>query len=162
MVRKPVFAANWKMNHGPTDAKAFLRTFLVHYARRADRTVAFFPPAITLHAVTEALRDAGVEVHAVPDGVSAVRRCRELAPETVLLDLDMPVMDGFEAARLIRAAECTQRLVALTGRPTQDACSKAQAAGFDQVLSKPISAAMLMRALFPDASDTVRPSRPHA
>lgn len=112
--------------------------------------------------VTEALRDAGVEVHAVPDGVSAVRRCRELAPETVLLDLDMPVMDGFEAARLIRAAECTQRLVALTGRPTQDACSKAQAAGFDQVLSKPISAAMLMRALFPDASDTVRPSRPHA
>ena len=35
MFRKPVFAANWKMNHGPTDAKAFLRTFLVHYARRA-------------------------------------------------------------------------------------------------------------------------------
>ena len=30
MLRKPVFAANWKMNHGPTDAKAFLRTFLVH------------------------------------------------------------------------------------------------------------------------------------
>ena len=57
MLRKPVFAANWKMNHGPTDAKAFLRTFLVHYARRADRTVAFFPPALTLHAVAEALRD---------------------------------------------------------------------------------------------------------
>lgn len=57
MLRKPVFAANWKMNHGPTDAKAFLRTFLVHYARRADRTVAFFPPALTLHAVTDALRD---------------------------------------------------------------------------------------------------------
>jgi triosephosphate isomerase (TIM) len=57
MLRKPVFAANWKMNHGPTDAKAFMRTFLVHYPRRADRTVAFFPPAVTLHAVTEALRD---------------------------------------------------------------------------------------------------------
>jgi triosephosphate isomerase (TIM) len=57
MLRKPVFAANWKMNHGPTDAKAFLRNFLVHYARRADRTVAFFPPALTLHAVAEGLRD---------------------------------------------------------------------------------------------------------
>jgi triosephosphate isomerase len=57
MLRKPVFAANWKMNHGPTDARAFLRTFLVHYSRRTDRTVAFFPPALTMHAVTEALRD---------------------------------------------------------------------------------------------------------
>lgn len=74
MIRKPVFAANWKMNHGPTDAKAFLRTFLVHYARRADRTVAFFPPALTLHAVVEALRDrpdilTGVQnIHWEPKG----------------------------------------------------------------------------------------------
>jgi triosephosphate isomerase len=74
MLRKPVFAANWKMNHGPTDARAFLRTFLVHYSRRTDRTVAFFPPALTLHAVTEALRDrsdvlAGVQnIHWEPKG----------------------------------------------------------------------------------------------
>jgi triosephosphate isomerase len=56
-MRKPVFAANWKMNHGPSDAKAFLRTFLAHYTRRADRTVAFFPPAVTLPAVVDALRE---------------------------------------------------------------------------------------------------------
>jgi triosephosphate isomerase len=56
-MRKPIFAANWKMNHGPQDAKAFLRTFLVHYARRADRTVIFFPPAATLTTVADALRD---------------------------------------------------------------------------------------------------------
>jgi triosephosphate isomerase len=74
MLRKPVFAANWKMNHGPSDAKAFLRTFLVHYARRADRSVVFFPPSLTLHAVTEALRDrpdilVGVQnVHWEPKG----------------------------------------------------------------------------------------------
>jgi len=74
MLRKPIFAANWKMNHGPSDAKAFLRTFLVHYARRADRTVAFFPPALTLHAVTDALRErpdvlVGVQnIHWEPKG----------------------------------------------------------------------------------------------
>jgi triosephosphate isomerase (TIM) len=56
-MKTPVFAANWKMNHGPTDAKAFMRTFLAHYARRPDRTVIFFPPALTLHSVTDALRD---------------------------------------------------------------------------------------------------------
>src|SRR5688500_15739510 len=56
-VRKPVFAANWKMNHGPHDARAFMRTFLVHYARRPDRTVIFFPPALTFSAVAEAGKD---------------------------------------------------------------------------------------------------------
>ena len=56
-MKRPIFAANWKMNHGPTDAKAFMRTFLAHYARRPDRTVVFFPPALTLHAVLDALRE---------------------------------------------------------------------------------------------------------
>jgi triosephosphate isomerase len=56
-MKRPIFAANWKMNHGPSDAKAFMRTFLAHYARRPDRTLLFFPPALTLHAVLDALRE---------------------------------------------------------------------------------------------------------
>ncbi len=99
--------------------------------------------------VTEGLRDAGIEVHAAPDGLAAVELCRRVGPETVLLDLDMPQMDGFETARRIRAAECAQRIVAMTGRPTQNARSKADAAGFDEFLSKPISMPALVRALFP-------------
>jgi CheY-like chemotaxis protein len=99
--------------------------------------------------VTEALRDAGIEVHAVPDGLAAVELCREVAPETVLLDLDMPQMDGFETARMIRAAACAKRIVAMTGRPTPNARRKAEAAGFDDLLSKPISTPALVRALFP-------------
>lgn len=56
-MKRPVFAANWKMHHGPTDARAFMRTFLDQYARRADRQVIFFPPAAALAAVGESLRD---------------------------------------------------------------------------------------------------------
>jgi triosephosphate isomerase len=56
-MRGPVFAANWKMNHGPHDATAFLRTFLARYARKPDRTVAFFPPMVTIPAVAGALKD---------------------------------------------------------------------------------------------------------
>jgi len=56
-IRTPVFAANWKMNHGPHEAKAFMRTFLARYARRPDRTVAFFPPALTFASVHDALRE---------------------------------------------------------------------------------------------------------
>jgi triosephosphate isomerase len=71
---KPILAANWKMNHGPTDARAFFRAFLAHTPRATDRTVVFFPPAITLHAVQEALADrpeilTGVQnVHDQPAG----------------------------------------------------------------------------------------------
>lgn len=52
---RPIFAANWKMHHGPTEAKAFLRTFLAHYARRPDRDVILFPCAATLTTVARAL-----------------------------------------------------------------------------------------------------------
>ncbi|HEU4632224.1 MAG TPA: triose-phosphate isomerase, partial [Gemmatimonadaceae bacterium] len=54
-MKRPVFAANWKMHHGPSDAAAFMRTFLAHYPRRSDRTIVIFPPAISLPAVTEVL-----------------------------------------------------------------------------------------------------------
>jgi triosephosphate isomerase len=56
-MKRPVFAANWKMNHGPTDARAFMKTFLSHYQRRTDRTVVIFPSALALHVVAEAVRD---------------------------------------------------------------------------------------------------------
>ncbi len=56
-MKRPVFAANWKMNHGPSDATAFMRTFLGQYQRRSDRTVLFFPPAISFGAVAAATAD---------------------------------------------------------------------------------------------------------
>jgi triosephosphate isomerase len=56
-MRKPIFAANWKMHHGPTDAREFVRAFLSHFPRRSDRTVVFFPPALTLAALVEARGD---------------------------------------------------------------------------------------------------------
>jgi triosephosphate isomerase (TIM) len=56
-MRTPIFAANWKMHHGPQEARAFLRTFLARYARRTDRTVAIVPPALTFHAAHDALRE---------------------------------------------------------------------------------------------------------
>lgn len=52
-----VFAANWKMNHGPTDARQFLRSFLQHYPRQSDRQVIIFPSAIALAAVVEGVKD---------------------------------------------------------------------------------------------------------
>lgn len=49
--RRPVLAANWKMNHGPTAATAFLDAFLARHAARDDRTVILFPSALAFAAV---------------------------------------------------------------------------------------------------------------
>ena len=54
---RPVLAANWKMNMGPTQATAFVATFLANHAARADRTVILCPPALSLAAVRAAAGD---------------------------------------------------------------------------------------------------------
>jgi triosephosphate isomerase len=60
--RRPVLAANWKMNHGPSAAASFLASFLDAYPAHQDRTVILFPPALTLAAVRERTR-ARPDVH---------------------------------------------------------------------------------------------------
>ncbi|MHB1223876.1 MAG: triose-phosphate isomerase [Gemmatimonadaceae bacterium] len=56
-MKRPIFAANWKMHHGPSDAAEFMRSFLAHSPRRSDRTVLFFPPALSLAAVVGSLHE---------------------------------------------------------------------------------------------------------
>lgn len=56
-MKSPIFAANWKMNHSPADATAFIRTFLANFGKRQDRSVIFFPPALSFGAVVSALKD---------------------------------------------------------------------------------------------------------
>jgi triosephosphate isomerase (TIM) len=64
-MQRPVFAANWKMNHGPTAARAFVAEFTARWSPRSDRTVLLFPPALSVTAVVAALStrsDIGVGV----------------------------------------------------------------------------------------------------
>jgi triosephosphate isomerase (TIM) len=53
----PIFAANWKMHHGPSDARSFMKSFLAHYPRQQDRKVLFFPNALSVTTVSELVRD---------------------------------------------------------------------------------------------------------
>jgi CheY-like chemotaxis protein len=61
--------------------------------------------------VVTVLADAGYLVTSAPDGVQALVRCREVQPDLVLLDLSMPVMDGFE---FLRTRECRAPVVVMS------------------------------------------------
>ena len=53
---KPVLAGNWKMNLGPSEAARFFDEFLAVWQPRDDRSVVFFPPAVSLAAAREAIQ----------------------------------------------------------------------------------------------------------
>jgi len=54
---KPVLAGNWKLNKGPDDTREFFRAFLDRHGAADDRTVIFFPPALSLAAAHDAVGD---------------------------------------------------------------------------------------------------------
>lgn len=56
MTRPVLFAANWKMHMAPGEARTFLDRFMALDTGRADRTVCFFPPAVSLETTSDALR----------------------------------------------------------------------------------------------------------
>ncbi len=73
-MRPLLFAANWKMNIGPNDARAYLETFRSLYPPQPSREAWFFPPAVSLEVVARATADrsdflAGVQdIHWEPKG----------------------------------------------------------------------------------------------
>ncbi|MEW1952699.1 response regulator transcription factor [Terrabacter sp. NPDC080008] len=80
------------------------------------------------------------------DGAEAVRLCRELRPDVVLMDVQMPVMDGIEATRLI-AAEGHSRVVILTTFDHDDYVFAGLAAGASGFLLKNSNAEDLVEAV---------------
>ena len=99
--------------------------------------------------VANLLIDAGVDVYACASGPEAIALCEQIEPDAVLLDLNMPGIDGLETARRIRGHPNVgaTRLVAITGRGTWDVRNKAMDAGFNEFLTKPVPTETLVLAL---------------
>ena len=100
-------------------------------------------------ALSEFLRIAGHHVTTVNNGHDAVRTAVVLHPDAILLDIGMPGLNGYEVAKALRTMAGMEDtvLVALTGWGTDDDRSRASAAGFDHHLTKPTSAADIVKVL---------------
>lgn len=82
----------------------------------------------------------GYEVTTANDGRQGVALAREMMPDLILLDIQMPVMDGMTAVGILKGDPATSRLkiIALTSFAMRGDDDKFRAAGFNGYLSKPI------------------------
>lgn len=87
----------------------------------------------------EYLEFQGLRVAEAVNGEQAVAKATELLPQVVVMDLSLPVMDGWEATRRIKADPRTAsiRVIALTGHAEPAHAKKALDAGCDDFVAKP-------------------------
>lgn len=93
-----------------------------------------------LEAHGEILRDAGYRVVVAHDGHEAVAQAVERRPDVILMDLQMPGLDGWEATRRIRADLRTHRIpvIALTSHALRRYADRSFEAGCSSFLEKPV------------------------
>ena len=87
------------------------------------------------------LRHSGFAVRQAGNGEEALREARTHHPDVILMDLSIPVIDGWECTRQLKADETTRSIIilALTAHAMHGDEERALAAGCDGYLSKPIS-----------------------
>ena len=96
-----------------------------------------YPDAREMYA--EYLQFSGFDVIEAGNGMEALERAADSAPDIILMDLSLPVMDGWEATRRLKADKTTADIpiVALTGHALAGILEGAKKAGCDAFVTKP-------------------------
>lgn len=93
------------------------------------------------------LQEAGYEVYAAANGAQALELAVSHRPHLVLLDVMLPIVDGFEVCRSLRANRdlCDTRVLMLTARGREHEMAHGLALGADAYMTKPFATKELMR-----------------
>ncbi len=121
--------------------------------RSTDRPIAPSSPSTLRHCrilvvddtpdirqlLEETLARHGAEVDTACDGRQGIAMAVENRYDVVLMDIQLPELDGYAATRRLRAAGLDCAVIALTGRAAKDEAAACRAAGFNGYLAKPVS-----------------------
>jgi CheY-like chemotaxis protein len=85
------------------------------------------------------LEFSGFSVEVAANGREAINRALMLKPDLILMDASMPVLDGWQATRVLKANPATKHIpvLALTAHAFEDARQEAQSSGCDDFVTKP-------------------------
>ncbi|PKM29532.1 MAG: hybrid sensor histidine kinase/response regulator [Gammaproteobacteria bacterium HGW-Gammaproteobacteria-11] len=106
--------------------------------------------SITVRKVTTRLLERhGMEVITAKDGVEAIARLQDIHPDIMLLDIEMPRMDGFEVATLVRHDQRLKDLpiIMITSRTGEKHRDRARSIGVNDYLGKPYQESQLLEAI---------------
>jgi len=103
--------------------------------------------AINREIVLGFLKDSGLVIEVAEDGQQAVELFQHSPCDLILMDIQMPVMDGFEATRRIRDLDGQVPIIALTANAFKEDVEKSLGAGMNEHLSKPLDRQKLIAAL---------------
>lgn len=93
------------------------------------------------------LEGTGLMIEVAADGEQALARFQARPPDLILMDINMPRLDGYATARQIRALDPRVPIIALTAKAFQDDVERTRAAGMNAHLSKPIDVGQLLALL---------------
>ncbi|HYN54774.1 MAG TPA: response regulator, partial [Methylotenera sp.] len=98
-------------------------------------------------AAESVMRNAGYEVHTAMDGVEAINIMGKKVPDIILVDMEMPRMNGLEFTTHIRAQESTSKVpvIMISSRSTEKHRQQADAAGVNLYLTKPFNGDLLVQ-----------------
>ena len=114
---------------------------------RGVRTVMIVDDSVTVRKVTSRLMERqGWEVVTAKDGIEAMSHLQEMYPDIMLLDIEMPRMDGFEVLRAVRRDERLKELpiIMITSRTGEKHRQQALELGVNRFLGKPFQEANLL------------------
>jgi two-component system OmpR family response regulator len=132
---------------------------------RPPRLLVVDDERVLVDLLTDALRFAGYDVTSATDGRAALRLAADEQPDLIVLDVNLPDLDGFEVCRRLRADGHDVPVVFLTARDDPDDLRTGFTRGGDDYVTKPFSleelnfriAAILRRSIAqPDAVDRLR------
>ena len=127
---------------------ADIRVLIVDDVKRVREDLCTF---LTLAGNIKIVGEAG-------NGLEALRLVEVLCPQVVLMDLEMPIMDGYEAARRIKVLQPSCRVIALSIHAGEAERQRALQAGMAEVIAKGAPLKMLLQAIW--AADTDKEIRP--